>query len=89
MKKRTFKVCLEQTAQGKMTARTIGSFHVFNKKRDFPTIYLSNITFGGTPPIFSLSFIINSFHKDLMWEALVFSKKIVVVFSKVGASRRI
>ena len=58
------------------------------KKRDFPRIYPSNLTFG-VPPLFSFSLIINSFHKDLMWEALVFSKEIVLVFSKVGASRRI
>ena len=86
VKKRTFKLCLEQTAQGKMTARTIGSFHVFGKKCDLPCIYQSNLTFWGTPPLFSFSLIINSFHKDLMWEALVFSKEIVLVFSKVGAS---
>ena len=59
------------------------------KKTDFPGIYKSNLTFWGTPPLFSFSLIINSFHKDLMWEALVFSTEIVLVFSKVGASRRI
>ena len=64
-----------------MTARTIGSFHVFGKKRDLPGIYKSNLTFLGTHPL-SLSLIINSFHKDLMWEALVFSTEIVLVFSK-------
>ena len=88
VKNLTFKLCLEQTAQGKMTARTIGSFHAFRKKRDFLCIYPSNLTFG-VPPLFSFSLIINSFHRDLMWEALIFSKDIVLVFSKVGASRRI
>ena len=52
VKNRTFKLCLEQTAQGKMTARTIGSFHVFGKTRDFLGIYMSNLTFWGTPPLF-------------------------------------
>ena len=59
VKNRTFKLCLEQTAQGKMTARTIGSFHVFGKKRDFPCIYQSNLTFWGTPPLFV--FLYNKF----------------------------
>ena len=54
------------------------------KKRDFLGIYWPNLTFWGTPPIFSFSFIINSFHEDLMWEAFVFSKEIVLAFSKVG-----
>ena len=53
-------------------------------------VFTSQISlFGVPPPIFSFSLIINSFHKDFMWEALVFSKEIVLVFSKVGASRRI
>ena len=32
----TFKVCLEQTAPPKMTAMTIGRFHVFGDKIDLP-----------------------------------------------------
>ena len=52
-------------------------------------IFTSLSSLFGVPPLFSFSLIINSFHKDLMWEALVFSKEIVLVFSKVGASRRI
>ena len=52
-------------------------------------VFIYQISLLGYPPLFSFSFIINLFHKDLMWEALVFSKEIVLVFSKVGASRRI
>ena len=52
-------------------------------------VFTNKISLFGYPPIFSFCLIINSFHKDLMWEALVFSKEIVLVFSKVGASRRI
>ena len=52
-------------------------------------VFTSQISLLGVPPLFSFSLIINSFQRDLMWEALIFSKEIVLVFSKVGASRRI
>ena len=52
-------------------------------------VFTSQISLFGVPPLFSFSLIKNSFHRDLMWEALIFSKEIVLVFPKVGASRRI
>ena len=68
-----------------MTAMTRGSYQVFNEKVISHWYLQVKSRFWGyppPPPFFRFSCIINSFHKDLMWEALVFSKEIVLVFSK-------
>ena len=59
-----------------------GIISCFFWKGHFTCVCTTKISVCGTSPYFRFPCIRNSFHKDLMWEALVFSKEIVLVFSK-------
>ena len=61
IKNQTFILDLRQTATTKMTAMTVGSFHVFVQKGDFALKFTNQIRFVWLYPNFHFSLIIDQF----------------------------